>query len=447
MKQFFALTVSASIIAVGLTTPATALENTAGTNRPIADKWALIVGISKYRNGKLDLTCAAKDAADFASFLTREGNFAADHVKLLTDSQATRANILSSIGDCWLPHVAAPDDLVVLYFSCHGSPSQMDVGSINYLVAHDTQPDNLFASGIPMQDLVHIIKSRVHSDRVVVILDACHSGAAQAGVKGIVREPNVDVDEIAQGTGQLVISSSQPGQVSWECKTSPNSVFTENLLSALRKNGGRASLGEAFTQLKENVQTQVLRERGELQTPVMKSKWEGNDLVLALPAKSPRPGITVSLPDAEAPPAVPQRVASVNRPGSANLTPPLTASVPPSATTTPAEQVTPNVPDIPRTWNSLEKNTWGTLRGTWDYDPQRREFHGTYNTGATSLLKLVEFSDNKVLLTGRFQGKSPTAPRGQEYSFSGTREGNRIHGTVTYVHLGFKIKGSWEAWW
>jgi len=66
-----------------------------------------------------------------------------------------------------------------------------------------------------MQDLTRVIKGRVHSDRVVLILDACHSGAAEPEAKGLVRVKNVDAEAIAQGTGQLVISSSTPSQVSW----------------------------------------------------------------------------------------------------------------------------------------------------------------------------------------------------------------------------------------
>ncbi|WP_421020868.1 caspase family protein, partial [Klebsiella pneumoniae] len=82
---------------------------------PIKDKWALIVGISKFKNDQLNLRYPSKDAKDFYQFLTTTGNFAPDHVKLLTDKQATRGNILSLLGDKWLPRVANPDDLVVIY--------------------------------------------------------------------------------------------------------------------------------------------------------------------------------------------------------------------------------------------------------------------------------------------------------------------------------------------
>lgn len=261
------------------------------TNRPVRDKWALIVGISNFQDNKLNLKYPAKDAKDFNDYLLKEGNFAPDHVKLLVNEQATRANILSELGDKWLPRVANPDDLVVIYISSHGSASDMDIGGVNYLLAYDSQVDSLYASGLPMQDLTRIIKGRVHSDRVVLVLDACHSGAADPGSKGLFRQGNVDITEVAQGTGQLVISSSQPSQVSWESKHYQNSVFTRCLIESLKSKGDATTLGEAFSNMKDKVQQEVLTERGVLQTPVLKSRWKGNDLRLAAPAVTPRPGL------------------------------------------------------------------------------------------------------------------------------------------------------------
>lgn len=263
----------------------------ATANSPVWDKWALIVGVSKFNDGRINLKYAAKDAQDFANFLIKEENFAPDHVLLLTDEQATRKNILEALGSKWLPRLAYPGDLVVLYFSTHGSPSEADEGGVNYLITHDTEIDDLYATGIPMQDLSRMIKGRVHADRVVIFLDACHSGATTADGKGIVRVGNVNADDIAQGTGQLVISSSAPNERSWESKDESNGVFTKHLITALKKNGTSTKLGSAFSELKENVQAEVLRDRAQLQTPVLRSKWEGNDLALGATVTKPRPGI------------------------------------------------------------------------------------------------------------------------------------------------------------
>lgn len=302
-----------------------AAEEAAVTNRPVSDKWALVVGISAFNDRSLNLKYPTKDAEAFYNYLLKEAKFAPDHVKLLRDGEATRTRILSELGDVWLPRVVHPDDLVVFYFSSHGSPSELDINGLNYLVAYDTNPQQLFATGVPMQDLVRTIHNRVKSDRVILVLDACYSGATDIEAKGLARSANIDVDQLMQGSGQLIISSSEPQQRSWESKSYSNGVFTHYLIEGLRSRGMDTKLGEAFSFMRARVQEEVLRDRGILQTPVMKSKWQGNDLVIAAPPASPRPGLSVpALPSPTAPPAVPassprkagvQRAADKSHPG------------------------------------------------------------------------------------------------------------------------------------
>jgi len=270
-------------------------DQSTASNTPVADKWALVIGVSKFTNPSINLKYPAKDARDFYDFLINKQHFAKDHVGLLLDEKATRENICAMIGDKWLPRVAAPDDLVLIYISRHGSASTMDVGGLNYVVAHNTDVDSLYATGIPLQQLTQMVKSRVHSNRVVIILDACHSGAASADSKGLSVSRNYDAEAIAQGTGQLVLCSSSPAEVSWESKQYNNGVFTKRLMEALAKNGEKTSLSEAYSSLKESVQNEVLRDRGILQTPVLKSSWNGNDLFIGANPTKPRPGLAIPL--------------------------------------------------------------------------------------------------------------------------------------------------------
>lgn len=257
-------------------------------NRPVTDKWAVVVGISKFADSKLNLRYPAKDAQDFYNYLITKGNFAKDHVKLLLDEKATRDRIRDVLGDSWLPHAALPQDLVVIFISSHGSSSELDLGGVNYIVAHDTNPNKLFTTGIPMSQLASIIKERVHSDRVLVVLDTCHAGGARSESKGLVRQGNADAQALAQGTGQLVICSSDTNQVSWEGKNYPNSVFTKTLIESLEKQRN-GSVTKVFEQVKDKVVEQVVQERGVMQTPVLEaSKWSGNDLVLSCVPSQPR---------------------------------------------------------------------------------------------------------------------------------------------------------------
>jgi Caspase domain len=256
---------------------------------PIEDKWAFVVGVSKFQLPSINLNYPAKDAKDLADYLVKEANFAPDHVKLLVNEQATKERVMAELGDKWLPRLAHPNDLVMIFLSTHGSPSQADIEGLNYLVMYNTDPGSLYATGLPLEDLASAVKHRVHSNRIVLIIDACHSGAANpAPTKGLIRRGNFDSNFLAQGTGQLIICSSEPNQVSWESRRYQNGVFTRQLIEALRSRSGKISLEKAFEKLKESVQSEVLQDRGELQTAVLKSRWQGSDLIISDPPTRPR---------------------------------------------------------------------------------------------------------------------------------------------------------------
>jgi uncharacterized caspase-like protein len=169
-----------------------------------------------------------------------------------------------------------------VYVSSHGSRSQDEAGGVNFLVAHDTNKNSLLATGIPMQWLTKMVKEQVHSDRVVLILDVCHSGAAGQGAKSLTRAAALDPRTFNIGSGQMIICSSLAEQVSWESSNYENSVFTRRLMEALQSKKDKTTLIEAYNQLKVLVESEVLRDRAELQTPVLWNKgWTGKDPVLA----------------------------------------------------------------------------------------------------------------------------------------------------------------------
>jgi tetratricopeptide (TPR) repeat protein len=260
-------------------------------SRPIKDKWALVIGISNFKDPALNLKYAAKDAIDFRNYLVSDGNFKSDHVKMLTDKMATRESIVKALGEGWLTRVANRDDLVVVYVSSHGSSAKQAVAGVNMLVAYDTNIQNQLATGIPMEWLTQIIKDQVHCDRVVLILDVCHSGAAQTASKGLTRRFDFNPDQVGVGSGQLVLCSSQSDQVSWESANYPNSVFTRRLIEGLRRNGAKTKLSEAFDYMQEHVEEEVLRDRAVVQTPVLRKLWSGDDVILSAIPISPRAGL------------------------------------------------------------------------------------------------------------------------------------------------------------
>lgn len=262
-----------------------------GGATPVADKWALIVGISQFANPEYNLKYAAKDAMDFRDFLVKEANFSADHIKSLINDQATARNIKTAFGDKWLPNLVMPGDLVVIYISTHGTPATKDKGKRNYIVAYDTDRNELYATGVPMDEICERLKNSVNTDRVVIVMDTCYSGGAASGARGAEGADNFNASELAQamGKGRLVLSSSSPAQRSWESKSHPNGVFTRFLLNALRQNQGNVDIRKAFESIKEQVEWEVKRDNAAEQTPQLAGEWEGADPVISIKPSKPRP--------------------------------------------------------------------------------------------------------------------------------------------------------------
>lgn len=312
----FALQISLPQPAASQSAPAsqTASPTAANQSEPVHDKWAIVVGISKFEKPSVPaLKYSAKDARDFYDYLIKEANFAPDHVRLILDEKATRRRILSELDNMFLGRVARPDDLIVLFFSTHGSPSQLDKMGKNFIVAYDTEPNELFATGIEMQAITKDLKDRVDAKRVLLVLDACHSGGTTA--KGIHRIGNFDTEALSIGTGQMVICSSEPDQQSWESKRCNNGVFTHRLLEGLRSKGKETSIDDAFAHANNTVQDEVRQDYpGIRQTPVIRSKWSGEKLILAVK------------PVAAAP--VPQSVVFDMEPDSTKATPSKPVDVP-----------------------------------------------------------------------------------------------------------------------
>ncbi len=252
-------------------------------DRPVHDKWALVIGISNFKDTSINLKYAAKDATDFKNFLVTTENFKPDHVKLLTDENASRDNIIGMLGEKWLSKRVQPDDMVVVYVSSHGSSATKEAGGANFLVAYDTNKNSLPATGIPMQWLTSIVSDQVHSDRIILIMDVCHSGAVGAGQKGLNRTVGLDTNALKIGKGQMILCSSLAEQVSWESKGYENSVFTRRLMEALQTDKGKTTMFEAYNRLKVLVESEVLQDRGDLQTPLLVNKsWIGSDPALAV---------------------------------------------------------------------------------------------------------------------------------------------------------------------
>lgn len=279
---------------------------TAAEKSYVRDKFALIVGIGKFQRKEIPtLNFAAKDASDFASVLTdtEVGRFPKENVTVLTNEQATTKAIRSALAD--IARKAMKDDLVILYFSTHGSSPSMDRSKIGsgYLVTHDTEVNDLYATAYGMDELANFMRQKISAERIVTFLDTCYSGDTTrilrqtSGSKALEVDaiPEDSISRIAMGKGSVVITSSSNRELSWESDEQQNSFFTLYLMTAMREHKGLANIKQLYTDLQRRIPPAV-REytkakgrgdagKGATQNPVIYPLTEIPDIVIGTPVK------------------------------------------------------------------------------------------------------------------------------------------------------------------
>jgi len=263
----------------------------------VREKWALVVGIGKFKQREIDpLKYAAADATAFADWLKNSsyGRFKADHVVTLTDSQATTVAIKEKLN--WLARSAAADDLVVIYIATHGSARDMDTRGVNYIITYDTEvgknmdnEDALFATALPMVDVANTVASRVEAQRAAIFVDTCYGAAAAGGGTKLVAPgvasasvSNDTLNRITQGAGRVVMAASTADQESLEDPALGHGYFTYYLLDGLRKNQGLDPIAKIYPYVRQQVSARAEQKWKMQQTPVMSQSDQGGEIVIGV---------------------------------------------------------------------------------------------------------------------------------------------------------------------
>ena len=269
-------------------------------------RFALVVASSRYSDPTLtQLEAPGHDARSLASVLAVPaiGDF---EVTTLTDEPAPK--VMQEIEAFF--DGRRREDLVLLYFSCHGI---LDESARLYFATTDTRVDRPRSTAVSA-DFVNDLMGECRSRRQVLMLDCCNSGAFARGIKA---GGSIGTGERFEGRGRVVITASdalqhafEDGRVEGE---SVNSVFTRVLVDGLRTgnadlNGdGNVTLDELYDYVYGRVLDSSPRQRPH--------KWafgvEGQIVV----ARSSPTAAGSTLEPVEWPPAEAIPVASASRDG------------------------------------------------------------------------------------------------------------------------------------
>jgi len=231
------------------------------------DRWAIVVGISKYRHENLNLKYADRDAeALYELLLTPSGGgFEKEHIVKLVNEEATTANITRALRS--FLKKPAQEDIVLIYFACHGAPD-IDRPGIVYLLTHDVDPKDISGTALPMREIDLSLRENLLAERAIILADTCHSAAIGGGIGRRDAGNNTAVvnsylREVSKTRGGVaLLTSAEANEVSFEDAKwgDGHGVFTHYLLEGMKgaadrsPKNGVVTVGELFEYVRENVQ-------------------------------------------------------------------------------------------------------------------------------------------------------------------------------------------------
>lgn len=219
--------------------------------------WAVIIGVSRYLNGDQqdksgnlisNLKNAADDAHAIAEFLRSPegGGFPDDHIKFLTDEQATKASVEAALA--WLKSQAKEDDYFVIYIAAHGALVPFYDAKLNasidrpYFLLYDTDLTKAEQTALRMEVFRQTV-DQLRSKKGLVLSDTCYSGGVQLPGRGTDESVNANqryLDEMSKiPAGVGFISAARQTERSYEKDDFNHGVFTYCLLEGLSGNADK----------------------------------------------------------------------------------------------------------------------------------------------------------------------------------------------------------------
>jgi len=270
--------------------PAAPVAPPAPPAAPPSTQWAVIIGVGGYESSAVPrLRYSVADADAVYQTLISAG-FKKENILLLTDKterKPTLRNIKWALGT-FLARSAHKDDLVMIYFAGHGA-SEVDQRGIErdglskYLVPVDADPDDLYSTALPMDEMQNVL-ARIEAERITVFLDACYSGAAGGRTFASTKTRTVNVDDIfldrlTRSKGRAIVTASRPSELSIELAELGHGIFTYYLVRGLQgyadnNRDGIVSLQELYEYLAQEV-SRKSRQVGGNQHPMLKGELEG----------------------------------------------------------------------------------------------------------------------------------------------------------------------------
>ena len=205
--------------------------------------YVLAVGVADYRDPKLNLKYADKDALAVVHVLksASTGLFSRVESHVLTNDKATRAGVIGGLE--WLADSVTQNDLAFVLISGHGV---RDKRGKYYFVPHDFSREHVSSTGVrwsTFQDTLTTLPCKV-----VLAMDTCHSGPLRGNERSRSVELDDEIRDLTRVQGGVIVMTSSTGhELSWEKPEWGHGAFALALIEGL--SGNRLYEAKAATPL------------------------------------------------------------------------------------------------------------------------------------------------------------------------------------------------------
>ena len=227
--------------------------------------YILAIGVNKYANKQFDLKYAVADAQVFGEELeraqTKINSYGRIEIVPLYNNEATRANILLALkrlsgGEAGpLPPGAPaaleklkpvqPEDTLVIYFAGHGMVQKQrfymlphDIGYMGERGKIDQAAIETMASHSVSDRELELALEKVDAGQLLMVLDACHSGAALESEENRRGPMNAKgLAQLAYEKGMFILTAAQSYQAAQEVSQLGHGLLTYALVVQGLKEG------------------------------------------------------------------------------------------------------------------------------------------------------------------------------------------------------------------
>lgn len=225
--------------------------------------FCVAIGVGEYHDEKLPpLKLSTKDAHDFAEAVSKKRGlpFADVQVKLLTDKEASRADIFEAME--WLQQETTPNDICFFFYAGHGYRDEKDR---YYFMPYGGTTDKLYNcfSATDFRNMAEDINCKL-----IVFTDACYSAALFEGSRSAATTHFIEQLRRTKN-GMILYASSASDTKSKEDPSWGNGAFTKALVAAFN-GGARQQFDEGLStqQLEGYLYKEVRRLTNFKQTPI-----------------------------------------------------------------------------------------------------------------------------------------------------------------------------------